>query len=632
MPRTSAFTLIWLTEKACYELFEREAPLPVNVEDESWFTWLSTHTSFAFQGRYGHLLLLKEERTRGEGGYWYAYRSQKGRTRKKYVGRSSDLNIARLEEIARGISQGRYVARQKSEKQVDMVSHAHIPLLLPKLRIPQTGSTLIRRERLLHKLDAGLECQIILLSAPAGFGKTTLVAQWITHRDETLLLPTPAWISLDAGDNDPIRFWRYIITACSIWGKDLGKAALARLQAFQEPPFFPSPLETALTIFLNELPQEDAQQILVLEDYQVISSPRVHETLSFFIDHLPANVHCILISRGDPALPLIKWRARGQLNELHADELRFSEQETASFLQQAVDLPLSTKMLARLGHQLEGWAAGLRLVALTLQKQMSPEKLEQFLGNFSGSHRAILQYFVSEVLESQSESIRLFLLLTSILDRLTGSLCDAITGRQDSGKVLETLERAHLFLEPLDESGQWYRYHALFVEAMQYEAQQRFSEEILLAAAATASRWYEQHNLLAEAIEMAFLARETERCALLIEQISQDVAYTQHSSELYTLQRWLAQLPEEILQQHPLLCLNYVSALLFGTPAELSSTPPSSLFEQLLSMAEQNLQTRPDLPLLGLTFALRSLVFWRQGMLTGALSSAEQALLWLKEE
>ncbi|HEX9133134.1 MAG TPA: hypothetical protein VF844_12645 [Ktedonobacteraceae bacterium] len=351
-------------------------------------------------------------------------------------------------------------------------SQRQMLLLETKLHLPRLHASLISRERLLAQLDAALMHKLTLLAAPAGFGKTTLVRQWVADRVSSdtncHYLPPLAWVSLDPGDNDPARFWSYVITACQTFQAGIGQSTLAFLYTTLQPPFEPSPLEKVLTMFLNELTQCMNSGILVLEDYHVITSPLIHETVTFLLDHLPTTLHLIIMTRSDPSLPLARLRASGDLLELHAPDLRFSQEEMRTFLQQISPFPPSEKAIRQLDARLDGWAAALRLLALTLQGCPSRQEVERTFVTFAGSHRSLQDYFVTEVLTAQPEPLRDFLLQTSMLSRLTGSLCDVVTTRSDSQYLLEALDRGGLFLESLDESGQWYRYHALFAESMQH--------------------------------------------------------------------------------------------------------------------------------------------------------------------
>ena len=489
-------------------------------------------------------------------------------------------------------------------------------LLSTKLAPPRPHPSHVSRGALLARLDEGSGYRLTLLSAPAGFGKTTLVSEWITARSERQESPSVAWVSLDAGDNDPVRFWRYVITACKVFDADVGESALTLLHASRHIP-----IETVLTTFINDLSQLAYRSVLVLEDYHVITSPQIHEAVTYFIDHLPATLHLVILTRSDPPLPLARLRVHDDLYELHAPDLRFSLEETRTFLRQALPFLLSPEAITRLEARTEGWAAGLRLLALALQGRKESADLDSILVSFTGSHRHILEYLVADVLASQPESLQEFLLQTVFLNRLTGSLCDAVTGRNDSAHMLEQLEHANLFLIPLDDTGQWYRYHALFAEAMQHEARRRLGEDYLHSLYGKASRWYEEHGLLAEAVEVALSARDFARAAMLIERI---VGPQSVKNELYTLMRWIQQLPGEVLKLHPALSMAYAIALLFTLDRSDPATRTS--IQGPLEMAERCWQAEDNRPKLGEALALRSQIAWWQGDFPHAFAAARKSL------
>ncbi len=316
--------------------------------------------------------------------------------------------------------------------------------------------------------------------------------------------------------------------------------------------------------------------------------------MAFLLDHLPEMVHIVILTRSEPPLPLARLRARGDTLELRAADLRFSLEDTRSFLQGAMPALVTADMVARLQERTEGWPAGLNLIALALQGRTDSEEREHFLDTFTGSYRHIVEYLVSDVLNAQPEPVQTFLLQTSGLSRLTAPLCDAITGRNDSVTRLEELERANLFLIPLDGSGQWYRYHALFTEAMQHEARRRLGEDALHACYTKASQWYEQHDMLTEAIEAALAAHSYERAARLIEKQA-DFQKIRQVFEFYTIARWLKELPEEVLYKYPRLCFD--SAFLLSLDAE---TPEGdALAETRLQVAEQSFRAENDMVSLG---------------------------------
>jgi LuxR family maltose regulon positive regulatory protein len=632
MPKVAKHALIWLPGQDSYALREQERiyPCPQPCEGEHWFLWLTACSSFAFQGKHGHLTLRRETRARGEG-YWYAYRCQGRRTFKRYVGRTSTLTIARLEAIASALTSE---VRQASDPMLTAASRRPT-LLETKLHLPRLHASLISRERLLAQLDTALTHKLMLLTAPAGFGKTTLVSQWVADRvapdTGCLSFPPLAWVSLDPSDNDPARFWSYVITACQAFQTGIGQSTLAYLYTTLQPPFEPSPLEKVLTTFLNELTDCTNGGILVLEDYHVITSPLIHEAVSFLLDHLPSLLHLIIMTRSDPALPLTRLRASGDLHELYAPDFRFSPEETRTFLQRISPFPLTEEAIRQLDARLEGWAAGLRLLALTLQGCTSRQEVEHTVATFAGSQRSLQDYFVTEVLSAQSEALQDFLLQTSMLSRLSGSLCDFVTGRSDSQYLMEALDRGGLFLESLDESGQWYRYHALFAESMRAAACHRLGEDELRALSYRASQWFEQHGFFGEAVEAALRAEDVSRAAHLIERLT-GPGYFHEINEFHTLCRWLEQIPETVLHSHPSLCFSYATALLFVSIAESPAPATLASIEQALQMAEQNWQSFDNTSRLGEVCAFRSLLAHQQGEPQVSVTYARQALTLLPLE
>ena len=662
MPKAAIHTLVWLPERGLYELRDRRTGerQPVHPDDDRWVGQLAVRSSFAFQGQDGRLNLLKETRASSRDGYWYGYRRQGERTVKKYIGRSADLTIARLEEAARALASGTSptpaaahsidAAAASSGDAVEPAAASgvdaqrHIPdavssgsaprqmqLLASKVRPPRLHTALVARERLLAQLDAGLAGKLTLVSAPAGCGKTTLVRQWLGAPGDRPRLPPVAWVSLDPGDNDPVRFWRYVITAYQAVDAEIGHSALELLATLPRPPFEPAPLEPVLTTFLNEVTDCAQRGILVLDDYHVIIAPRIHETVSFVLEHLPATLHVLIVTRGDPPLPLARLRAGGDLHDVQAVDLRFSQEETAAFIRQNVGIQLSSETIALLDAHLEGWAAGLRLLALALQGRTTPREVESVVGSFAGTHRPLQDYVVREVLQAQPERLQDFLLRTSGLSRLTGSLCDAVTGGDDGDQLLDALERAGLFLEPLDGVGGWYRYHALFAEAMQQEARRRLGDDALRRVSLRASLWYEQHELPAEAVEAALRAEDTSRAADLIDQMSGTNLPLQ-MQELHTLRRWLGQIPDPVLRQHPALCVSFATALTFTSLAERSSPTLISRLDAVLQMAEQGFRAADQTLRLGEVFACRALVARQRGEPEQTVAWARQALAHLPAE
>ena len=504
-------------------------------------------------------------------------------------------------------------------------------ILSTKLAPPRLRSPLVPRDQLLARLDEGLEHKLTLVSAPAGFGKTTLVAEWIERahepqknleRSNLELSNSVAWVSLDSNDNDPVRFWRYFLTACNAFHPEISNTALKLLSGSQQPPF-----EAVLTAFINELARLSGKRVIVLEDYHVIDSRQINDMLAFLLDYLPDTLHIIMLTRSDPPLPLARLRAQNELNELRAADLRFSLPEVQAFLQQTVSLPISPDVSMHLAERTEGWAAGLRLVALALQRFRGQPDLQSYIATFTGSHRPILEYLIADVFNAQPEPVQEFLLQTSVLSRLTGSLCDAVTGRSDSAALLEQLERANLFIEPLDASRQWYRYHDLFAEAMRHYALQRLGEPHLHEVAHQASLWYERQAMLAEAVEASLSAQDFPRAAGLIERL---LAPRLVQNEYHTLRRWMEQIPEEVLRAHPELCLAYAMAIVFTS--DRYAPAQKEQIEMPLQIAEQHWQAEENERKLGEVLAFRAIAEWRQGEFVRSFTTARQALELLPED
>jgi LuxR family maltose regulon positive regulatory protein len=432
-------------------------------------------------------------------------------------------------------------------------------LLATKLNIPGVRPDLVPRPRLAQRLDEGRGRGLVLACAPAGYGKTVLLADWI-RRDRH----PAAWLSLDPGDNDPARFWRHTVAAL-----DRAHPGIAeRMVPLLGPPPPPSfePLVTALINDLAGRADADEPLLLVLDDYQVITSRAVHESLGFLLEHRPPALHLALTSRSDPPLTLARLRARGQLTELRAADLRFTPAEAAALLRQVAAAPggaqpvapLPDAVAAALAARTEGWAAGLQLAGLSLRGH---DDVDGFVAAFTGSHRYVMDYLAEEVLERQPGPLREFLLETSLLERLSGELCDAVTGRPASQTLLEQVERAGLFLVPLDEVRGWWRYHHLFADLLRARLQQERPGRVP-ELHRNAAAWYAQRGLADDAIRHALAAGETTWAARLIEQHYDEVLYLH--GEAATLHRWLAALPEDVVRSRPRLLLTQALLALIG--------------------------------------------------------------------
>lgn len=635
-------------------LLQEEQALEIAVGSSHWFEWLNqaTSTIFSFQSPGGSYTARKEMAGNHRGSwYWKAYRKHRGTLYRAYLGKPEDLTPARLGEIAQTLATrideraeiNQNISKEVSPAQPGIKGYDRATLLLEtKLQPPRLPVQLVERPELLALLDNGPNYKLTLLQAPAGFGKTTLVTQWIArHQSQTLTSQTDAspvaWVSLDSGDNDPVRFWTSVITAYQGFQAELGQVALAQLSQTPQLSFNQAPFETVLTFLLNDLARFGKPGALILEDYHFIEHPRIHETLAFFIEHLPASMYVIILTRSTPPLPLVRWRAKGDLLEIQSSQLRFSAEETAAFVRQVITQSLSQEAVRALHNYLEGWAAGLRLLALGLQNQMRPQAVEDALVQLNtGSpanrtQRPIQEYFLSEVLAAQPEPLQLFLLQTSILSRLNGSLCEAVTGRKDSVGWLELAFRSGFFLEAMDSAAPqgsavahpWYRYHALFAETMKAEAVRRLGEAGLRHLFSRASHWYEAHAMPVEAIEAALTACEFERVAHLIEKLN-DKSYF---SEYHTMRRWLEQVPEQLLRDHPALCFLYAQAKLFSQDNDLEGSMwRIEPVEDLLQMAEEGWRKQGNLPQVGIIYAFRATFTVIHGFIAPAVQYTHQAL------
>ena len=447
------------------------------------------------------------------------------------------------------------------------------PLLETKLYIPKWRSGLVSRPRLIERLDQGAERKLTLVSAPAGFGKSTVLAEWVAG---TLASERPtAWISLDQSDNDPALFWAYFIAALQTVRSGVGEIALSLLRSPQPPP-----IERLLGTLLNEINTIPHDFVLVLDDYHVIEAQLIHKGTTFLLDHLPPQMHLLIASRSDPPLPLSRLRGRGELTELRASDLRFSVDEVAAFLNEAMDLDLSADCVAALETRTEGWIAGLQLAALSMQGR---EDVAGFVAAFSGDDRYIVDYLVEEVLQRQPEHVRRFLLQTSILDRLSGPLCDAVTHQKDGKSMLEALERGNLFIVPLDDKRLWYRYHHLFADVLHAHSKEEQPDH-LPTLHRRASEWYEDNCLSADAVRHALAGKDFERAAALVELAW---AAMLRSSQDETWMDWVKALPEDLVRARPVLSVGYGWTLL--TRGELEAA------ESHLQDAEWWLETPADM-------------------------------------
>lgn len=489
-------------------------------------------------------------------------------------------------------------------------------ILHTKLMAPRLPLTAIQRGDLLRRLDNSLTKKLTLVTAPTGFGKTTLVSQWIADRK----VPS-AWVMLDGYDNDPVRFWTYAITALRTLDAALGRTALSALMTAQ-----PAGLQSVLTSLINDLTRLSTNSALVLEDYHAITSPEINSSVAFLLQHLPASLHLILISRNEPDLPLGILRARDELVMLDMTSLHFSPQEAEAFLKEAIHDDLPAQAIVNLQERTEGWVAGLRLATLSLQS-IRPEEIVAFTQTFRGSHRYVADYLIHEVFEIQPEAVQTFLLKTCFLNRLTGALCDAVTDTPGGEIMLEQLEREHLFIVQLQKSGErtWYRYHALFAESIQHLAHQRMGEESVQSIYEKASRWYETHGLYDEAIEAALTAGLFEPAMGLIIKFVEIHDLT----ELYTLNRWMESIPADMILLNPAICFAYAQSLLYTQDRFAPAT--AARIEPFLRSAETVWRERGNNQGLGKLLSTRGLMALWQGDFHKAFEYSHQSLQELPE-
>lgn len=421
-----------------------------------------------------------------------------------------------------------------------------LALLETKLFAPRWTGGLVTRPELIERLRKGVRGKVTVIAAPAGFGKSTLLAEWLTDHDGQ---SARAWLSLDSGDNDPALFWTGIARAIRVHHPDFAEGLLATLEAER------SPSQTTVTLLLNQLTTLGADVILILDDYHVIETAGIHSALAFVIDHLPPNLHLVLVTRSEPPLPLARLRAHGQLTELRTDDLRFTTGQVATFLETALNFQLSDADVSALHERTEGWVAGLKLAALSLSDRRD---VSAFVRSFSGNHRYITDYLVEEVLDRQPPATRRFLLATSILERLSASLCDAVCGESHSQEILDALHRGNLFVVSLDDRRGWYRYHHLLVDVLRAYAEREAPDHVQ-ELHLRASEWYERNGAISDAVHHARSAGDQDRMAQLLEQ-NWAPRDRSHASR-----RWLddvRSLPTEVVAGRPWLNMGYAWGLL----------------------------------------------------------------------
>jgi LuxR family maltose regulon positive regulatory protein len=485
-------------------------------------------------------------------------------------------------------------------------------LLKAKLFIPSIRSNCIERHRLIRQLNSGLDKALVLISAPAGYGKTTLVSNWLREIDVS-----SAWLSLDDGDNDPITFLQYLITALQKIVPSLRVDLVGMLQGMQ-----PAHFDALMSLLVNEVAEGATPFLIVLDDFHVIHAQPILEMVTFLLEHMPPQMHLVLLSRSDPPLPLARLRARNQLVDIRANQLRFTRDEIAVFLNQVMGLALSADDIAAMEARTEGWIASLQLAALSMQ---GLTELHRFVSAFTGSHYYIMDYLAEEVLKLQPERVRSFLLQTSILDRMCGPLCDSLIPDSltpDAQPLLEYLERANLFLIPLDDERRWYRYHHLFSDMLKRRLEHLFSHQ-LPELHRRASQWYEQNGFISEATQHALLAGDRHRATQLVEQHG---CHLIMRGEVVTLLKWIEAL-ESHTRTHPWLAIQKAWALALTGHLERVE-PTLQAAEHIISSLEPTIEVRI---MLGTMAAARAHAANMHGEVHLAADFARQALEYLPD-
>ncbi len=479
-------------------------------------------------------------------------------------------------------------------------------LIASKFYFPPHRQNLVQRLHILESLDAGMSGKLTLVSAPAGFGKTTLISEWIRYCGH----PT-AWLSLDKNDNDLSRFLIYFIAALQRIDPETGIDVQAALEESPSPHY-----ETLLAKLVSEIERLPGKSIIVLEDYHLIKSKPIHDVLNFLIEYLPPTVHLVITGRTDPPLPIARLRVRGEVNEVRTSELRFSQKEVAAFLNDLMGFDLSADGIAAMEARTEGWVASLKLAALSMQGR---DDWHAFIAEFSGSHRYVIDYLVDEVMARQPEEVQTFLRRTSILERFCAPLCEYVGGSVDID-IIAYLDRSNLFLIPLDDHREWYRYHHLFADFLRQILRETEPDRIS-DLHRRASQWFENEGLVDEAIQHALAAGDLDSAVRLVDQVAADLLVRREPNKLLSL---MQQLPSDRCQDYPVLCIWHAWALLFLGQLEA--------VEPILRLAETNRNKAPGIPISGYITTVRAYLANYRGDLLKSKNLTEQALEEMSEE
>jgi LuxR family transcriptional regulator, maltose regulon positive regulatory protein len=644
----------------------------ITVGSPAWYAWLAGATSFTFRGNHGTFTAHKERRSSTQE-YWKAYRRRAGRLYRVYLGKSGELSLERLNAVAAELAGSLSteapapptVSRDNSQATVDVIISAHtgierphrqdksfrlvrrtptstatedaqsLHLLGTKLIIPPLRTSLVPRPRLGSRLETAIAQgqKFILIAAPAGFGKTTLLVEWLAARtgDQGLRVDSlssalspqssvrtiqVAWLSLDDADNQLAQFLAYLIAALETVHPGIGAEAWSLLRTQVAHP----PTQAILTMLLNVLGNSPDRLLLAFDDYHTITLQAIHEAVAFLLDRMPLHMHLFMTTRADPPLPLARLRVRGQLAEIRAAELRFTNDETVYFFDQVHGVHLPPDAVTTLEARTEGWAAGLQLAVLSLQQQDAAQ-IPSFISDFTGSHAYVFDYLADEVFQRHPDAVRTFLVQTAILARLCGPLCAAVTSQDDAPMLLERLDQANVFLIRLDSRRHWYRYHHLFQDFLRERLERALAPSDRALLHRRASAWFEQEGLTGEAIDHALSAQAWEDAIRCLTPLMASERMYEHFLDW---PRWLVALPDTVLQNEPELCIRLAWVLMFTGHAEVAERP--------LGVAEAVWQAAGNHSKVGEVLCWRAAAcYWRRDRL-GAMSLAQQALARLSAE
>jgi LuxR family maltose regulon positive regulatory protein len=613
------------------------------VGSPAWFTWLMDDQPRSFHFRHPHGSFTARRERKHQQWYWYAYRRVDGKLQRAYLGKPIDLTLDRLVAVATAFAhRSAHDGARDGQPPTLPADHALTTtgqpagppafLLRTKLTVPPLRAERVTRRRLQAQLATALHVPLTLVIAPAGWGKTTVLSDWV----QQLSCPV-AWLSLDQGDNDPVHFLAYLSAALDILQPGCSAPAFAMLRTPQPPP-----AEAVLTPLINALATLDTDVVLVLDDYHLLTEAAIHDALWFLVNYLPSRVHLVIAGRTELPVPLAGLRARDHLRELGAADLRFLPDEAAAFLTQVMRLPLQAADITTLEARTEGWIAGLHLAALALQGHVDPHAAVE---RFAGSHRYIVDYLVEEVLERQPPAVQRFLLHTSILDRLCAPLCTAVMAGTSEGApaatldavgsgfssrgaqdMVEYLEQANLFLVPLDDERHWYRYHQLFAAALRERLQQMHPEGVP-ALYYRAADWHEQHGFMDEAIHYLLLAGDFKRVALLVEKVGW--LRLMHG-QFVLVHDWLMAFPAVVMRTRPRLCLIQAWALLLthdlvAVESSLQEVEAALGLANDAHTADRASQVVEQEAILGEVAAIRAQLACLRGDAINALMLAQQA-------